>query len=171
MEAVNDKHPYMELAAKLLDEIRFAKRAMQRPEDVVVMPVSFNSADQETNPIVTADGKTLFFSSDRASLQRIQPWPLGPEHAASLQRHLCLPVAGRQHVGRASIQDGVNHHAYAVNVDAFGTKMILTDDDGWTSELKALELGASYLQNVSFVTCTSPTSVNGLFPGWQPLGG
>ena len=37
---------------------------------------------------------------------------------------------------------GVNHHAYAVNVDAFGTKMILTDDDGWTSELKASELGA-----------------------------
>ena len=143
LEAVNEKHPYMELAAKLLDEIRFAKRAMQRPEDVVVMPVSFNSADQETNPIITADGKTLFFSSDRARSNGSNHGRLDP----NTQRHYNDIYASKLQEdstwGEPQLVDvGVNNHAYAVNVDAFGTKMILTDDDGWTSELKVSELGA-----------------------------
>lgn len=142
LEAVTEKHPYMELASKLLDEIRFAKRSMERPEDVVVSRLSFNSTDQETNPMITADGKTLYFSSNRARSNGSNHGRLDPNTQQHYNDIYSVTLGEDSVWGEPQLLNvGVDHHAYVVNVDAFGTKMIVTDDDGWTSELKASERG------------------------------
>ena len=142
LDAVTEKHPYMELAAKLLDEIRFAKRSMERPEDVAVSRLSFNSTDQETNPMITADGKTLYFSSNRARSNGSNHGRLDPNTQQHYNDIYSVTLGEDSVWGEPQLLNvGVDHHAYVVNVDAFGTKMIVTDDDGWTSELKASDRG------------------------------
>jgi hypothetical protein len=142
LDAVTEKHPYMELASKLLDEIRFAKRSMERPEDVAVSRLSFNSTDQETNPMITADGKTLYFSSNRARSNGSNHGRLDPNTQQHYNDIYSVTLGEDSVWGEPKLLNvGVDHHAYVVNVDAFGTKMIVSDDDGWTSELKASERG------------------------------
>ena len=63
---VGEKHGSSEWASKILAEVRFAEQQLAKPTDAEVMSMALNSEGNETHPVLTADGKTMFFSSDRA---------------------------------------------------------------------------------------------------------
>lgn len=132
-----EKHGSTEWASKILAEIRFAENQMQNPTSAVVIPMSVNSQNNETHPSLTADGKTLFFSSNR-------PRSNGTNHGR-------MDPNTREHyydVYQSSLQKdstwgeptylnlGIRHHARVIGSDAFGQELIVVDDDGWTPELK-----------------------------------
>ena len=60
-----EKHGSMEWASKILAEVRFAERQLAAPTNASVAPMEVNSESNETHPVLTADGRTLFFSSNR----------------------------------------------------------------------------------------------------------
>ena len=63
----------MEWASKILAEIRFAEKQLASPTESEVRAMDINSDANETHPVMTVDGKTLFFLQ-QAKEQWVQPW-------------------------------------------------------------------------------------------------
>ena len=100
--------------------------------------MSINSEGNETHLVLTADGQTMFFSSDRAQ-QRLEPRPGRSQHQDPLFRHLPHRTPEGQHLGGARVFEHGHSHHKVIGSDAFGQKLIVLDDDGWTQELKTTE--------------------------------
>ena len=132
-----EKHPATEWASKILAEIRFAERQLANPTNATVTPVAFNSDAHETRPVMTADGRTLFFSSNRSRSNGSNHGRLDPntkEHFYDI--YSTSLNADSTWAEPRMLNVGLRYHATVVGADAFGEKLIVLDNDGWTSELK-----------------------------------
>jgi len=132
-----EKHPSKEWASKILAEIRFAERQLANPTQVTVVPFAFNSDAQETHPVMTADGRTLFFSSNQPRSNGSNHGRLDPntkEHFYDIYSTSLKADSSWSEPQMLNV--GLRHHATVVGSDAFGEKLIVLDNDGWTSELK-----------------------------------
>ena len=135
-----EKHPSTEWASKILAEIRFAERELANPSEVSVTPVAFNSESHETRPILTADGRTLFFSSNRSRSNGSNHGRLDPntrEHFYDIYKTSLAPDSTWTEPELLNV--GLRYHATVVGSDAFGEKLLVLDNDGWNSELKVTQ--------------------------------
>ena len=60
------KHSHQELAAHMMSDLDFAEAQLASPTPAMVKALNVNDVDDETRPMLTVDGRTLFFSSNRA---------------------------------------------------------------------------------------------------------
>jgi len=137
LEKVGDKHPSLDWASSILDNVRFATRALNNKTSSRVFPLPMNSEAQETHPVMTADGQLLFFSSNRARSNgsnhgRIDPDTREHYHDIYQVRRLASGDWGEPEL----LNVGLRNHAHVVGSDAFGDKLVVVDSDGWNHELK-----------------------------------
>lgn len=137
LDAVGDKHPSLDWASSILDNVRFATRALNNKTSSRVFPLPMNSEAQETHPVMTADGQLLFFSSNRARSNgsnhgRIDPDTREHYHDIYQVKRLASGDWGEPEL----LNVGLRNHAYVVGSDAFGDKLVVVDSDGWNHELK-----------------------------------
>ena len=134
-----EKHGFTEWASKILAEIRFAEKQMASPSNAQVRPMDINSDANETKPVLTVDGRRCF-SPRTGQKQWVQPRPGRPQHAGALFRHYQSELsADSTWTEPAYVNVGLRNHATVVGSDAFGQKLVVRDDDGWTNELKTTE--------------------------------
>ena len=132
-----EKHGSMEWASKILAEIRFAEKQLSSPTDSEVRPMDINSDANETHPVLTVDGKTLFFSSNRPRSNGSNHGRVDPntkEHYYDIYQSTLSSDSIWSEPNYLNV--GLRNHATVVGSDAFGEKLIVRDDDGWTHELK-----------------------------------
>ena len=60
------KHNYAELAERMLVDIAFAENQLANPSATEIEALNVNAASDESRPMLTVDGRTLFFSSNRS---------------------------------------------------------------------------------------------------------
>ena len=132
-----EKHPSKEWASKILAEIRFAERQLANPTEATVVPFAFNSDAQETHPVMTADGRTLFFSSNQSRSNGSNHGRLDPNTKEHFYDIYSTSLKADSSWSEPQLLNvGLRHHATVVGSEAFGEKLIVLDNDGWTSELK-----------------------------------
>ena len=137
---VGEKHGSSEWASKILAEVRFAERQLAEPTAAEVLSMSVNSEGNETHPVLTADGKTMFFSSDRARSNGSNHGRVDPNtktHYFDIYRTELQQDSTWEEPEFLNI--GIRNHAKVIGSDAFGQKLVVLDDDGWTHELKTTE--------------------------------
>ena len=137
---VGEKHGSSEWASKILAEVRFAERQLAKPTDAEVMSMALNSEGNETHPVLTADGKTMFFSSDRARSNGSNHGRVDPNtktHYFDIYRTELQQDSTWDEPEFLNM--GIRNHAKVIGSDAFGQKLVVLDDDGWTHELKTTE--------------------------------
>ena len=137
---VGEKHGLSEWASKILAEVRFAERQLAKPTDAEVMSMALNSEGNETHPVLTADGKTMFFSSDRARSNGSNHGRVDPNtktHYFDIYRTELQQDSTWDEPEFLNM--GIRNHAKVIGSDAFGQKLVVLDDDGWTHELKTTE--------------------------------
>ena len=137
---VGEKHGSSEWASKILAEVRFAERQLAKPTDAEVMSMALNSEGNETHPVLTADGKTMFFSSDRARSNGSNHGRVDPNtktHYFDIYRTELQQDSTWDEPEFLNM--GIRNHAKVIGSDAFGQKLVVPDDDGWTHELKTTE--------------------------------
>ena len=137
---VGEKHASSEWASKILAEVRFAERQLAKPTDAEVMSMALNSEGNETHPVLTADGKTMFFSSDRARSNGSNHGRVDPNtktHYFDIYRTELQQDSTWDEPEFLNM--GIRNHAKVIGSDAFGQKLVVLDDDGWTHELKTTE--------------------------------
>ena len=137
LAVVGDKHSSLDWASSILDNVRFATRALNNKTSSLVFPLPMNSEAQETHPVMTADGQLLFFSSNRARSNgsnhgRIDPDTREHYHDIYQVRRLASGDWGEPEL----LNVGLRNHAHVVGSDAFGDKLVVVDSDGWNHELK-----------------------------------
>ena len=135
-----EKSGSSEWASKILAEVRFAERQLANPTDAEVMSMALNSEGNETHPVLTADGKTMFFSSDRARSNGSNHGRVDPNtktHYFDIYRTELQQDSTWDEPEFLNI--GIRNHAKVIGSDAFGQKLVVLDDDGWTHELKTTE--------------------------------
>jgi len=137
---VGEKHGSSEWASKILAEVRFAERQLAKSTDAEVMSMALNSEGNETHPVLTADGKTMFFSSDRARSNGSNHGRVDPNtktHYFDIYRTELQQDSTWDEPEFLNM--GIRNHAKVIGSDAFGQKLVVLDDDGWTHELKTTE--------------------------------
>lgn len=135
-----EKHGSTEWASKILAEVRFAERQLGNPTDAFVSSMTVNSEGNETHPVLTADGQTMFFSSDRARSNGSNHGRVDPNtktHYFDIYRTELQQDSTWEDPEYLNL--GIRNHANVIGSDAFGQKLIVLDDDGWTHELKTTE--------------------------------
>ena len=135
-----EKHGSSEWASKILAEVRFAERQLAKPTDAEVMSMALNSEGNETHPVLTADGRTMFFSSDRARSNGSNHGRVDPNtktHYYDIYRTELQQDSTWDEPEFLNM--GIRNHAKVIGSDAFGQKLVVLDDDGWTHELKTTE--------------------------------
>lgn len=135
-----EKHGSMEWASKILAEVRFAEKQLGGPTGATIEVMEVNSDGNETHPVLTADGKTMFFSSDRARSNGSNHGRVDPNtktHYFDIYRTELKPDSSWDEPEFLNM--GIRNHAKVIGSDAFGQKLIVLDDDGWTHELKTTE--------------------------------
>ncbi len=135
-----EKHGSSEWASKILAEVRFAERQLAKPADAEVMSMALNSEGNETHPVLTADGRTMFFSSDRARSNGSNHGRIDPNtktHYYDIYRTELQQDSTWDEPEFLNM--GIRNHAKVIGSDAFGQKLVVLDDDGWTHELKTTE--------------------------------
>ena len=135
-----EKHGSSEWASKILAEVRFAERQLAKPTDAEVMSMALNSEGNETHPVLTADGRTMFFSSDRARSNGSNHGRIDPNtktHYYDIYRTELQQDSTWDEPEFLNM--GIRNHAKVIGSDAFGQKLVVLDDDGWTHELKTTE--------------------------------
>ena len=135
-----EKHGSSEWASKILAEVRFAERQLANPTDAEVMSMALNSEGNETHPVLTADGRTMFFSSDRARSNGSNHGRIDPNtktHYYDIYRTELQQDSTWDEPEFLNM--GIRNHAKVIGSDAFGQKLVVLDDDGWTHELKTTE--------------------------------
>lgn len=140
LNKAGDKHGSMEWASKILAEVRFAELELASPSNAVISVMAINSDGNETHPVLTADGQTMFFSSDRGRSNGSNHGRVDPNtktHYFDIYRTQLQADSTWEEPEFLNL--GVRHHAKVVGSDAFGQKLIVSDDDGWTHELKTTE--------------------------------
>ncbi|MBF49319.1 MAG: hypothetical protein CL839_01210 [Crocinitomicaceae bacterium] len=136
-----ERHGSTEWASKILAEVRFAERQLDNPTDAFVSSMSVNSEGNETHPVLTADGQVMFFSSDRARSNGSNHGRVDPNtktHYYDIYRTELQQDSTWEEPEYLNM--GIRNHAKVIGSDAFGHKLIVLDDDGWTHELKTTEL-------------------------------
>ena len=136
-----ERHGSTEWASKILAEVRFAERQLDNPTDAFVSSMSINSEGNETHPVLTADGQVMFFSSDRARSNGSNHGRVDPNtktHYFDIYRTELQQDSTWEEPEYLNM--GIRNHAKVIGSDAFGQKLIVLDDDGWTHELKTTEL-------------------------------
>lgn len=136
-----ERHGSTEWASKILAEVRFAERQLDNPTDAFVSSMSINSEGNETHPVLTADGQIMFFSSDRARSNGSNHGRVDPNtktHYFDIYRTELQQDSTWEEPEYLNM--GIRNHAKVIGSDAFGQKLIVLDDDGWTHELKTTEL-------------------------------
>jgi len=140
LSKASEKHGSMEWASKILAEVRFAERQLSDPTGATIEAMEVNSEGNETHPVLTADGKTMFFSSDRARSNGSNHGRVDPNtktHYFDIYRTELQPDSSWKDPEYLNM--GIRNHAKVIGSDAFGQKLIVLDDDGWTHELKTTE--------------------------------
>lgn len=140
LEKAGEKHASTEWAAKILSELRFAEMQLESPTSATVAPVEFNSEAHETHPVMTADGRTLYFSSNRSRSNGSNHGRVDPntkEHFQDIYRAELNSDSTWSEPELLNI--GLRYHSTVVGSDAFGEKLVVLDNDGWTSELKVTQ--------------------------------
>ena len=135
-----EKHGSSEWASKILAEVRFAERQLAKPTDAEVMSMALNSEGNETHPVLTADGRTMFFSSDRARSNGSNHGRIDPNtktHYYDIYRTELQQDSTWDEPEFLNM--GIRNHAKVIGSDAFGQKLVVLDDDGWTHQLKTTE--------------------------------
>ena len=136
-----ERHGSTEWASKILAEVRFAERQLDNPTDAFVSSMSINSEGNETHPVLTADGQVMFFSADRARSNGSNHGRVDPNtktHYYDIYRTELQQDSTWEEPEYLNM--GIRNHAKVIGSDAFGQKLIVLDDDGWTHELKTTEL-------------------------------
>ena len=132
-----EKHGSMEWASKILAEIRFAEKQLASPTESEVRAMDINSDANETHPVLTVDGKTLFFSSNRPRSNGSNHGRVDPNTKAHYYDIYQSTLSSDSVWSEPQyLNVGLRNHATVVGSDAFGEKLIVRDDDGWTHELK-----------------------------------
>ena len=131
------KHNYAGLAEHMLADIDFAEGQLANPTSTGIMALNVNDDSDESRPMLTVDGRTLFFSSNRSRANgsnhgRREPNSL--EHYDDVYRSHLLPDSTWSEPELLKL--GASYHAVVVGTDAFGERVVLQDHDGWTYELK-----------------------------------
>jgi len=136
-EAAGDKHVSTDLASKLIAEIQFAQTQLDNPRDITVTNMTVNSEADESHPVLTADGETLFFSSNRLREDGSNAKRLDPNTQAHYQDiYQTQRIDGATWSAPKRLDVGIDHHAQVVSVDAFGTSLVIEEHDGWNAELR-----------------------------------
>ena len=60
------KHNYAELAERMLADLDFAEAQLANPTATEIEALNVNASSDESRPMLTVDGRTLFFSSNRS---------------------------------------------------------------------------------------------------------
>ena len=102
--------------------------------------MALNSEGNETHPVLTADGRTMFFSSDRARSNGSNHGRIDPNtktHYYDIYRTELQQDSTWDEPEFLNM--GIRNHAKVIGSDAFGQKLVVLDDDGWTHQLKTTE--------------------------------
>lgn len=137
LSTASEKNPAMEMASKILDEVRFAEQRIASPSGAVVRPLDLNSDAHESHPVLTADGKTLFYSSNRSRSNGSNHGRVDPNTKAHYFDIYTSTLSLDSTWSEPELLNvGLRSHATVVASDAFGEKLVVLDNDGWTHELK-----------------------------------
>ena len=131
------KHNYAELAERMLVDIAFAENQLANPSATEIEALNVNAASDESRPMLTVDGRTLFFSSNRSRSNGSNHGRRDPNtlaHYDDVYRSQLLPDSTWGEPELLNL--GASYHAVVVGTDAFGESVVLHDHDGWTYELK-----------------------------------
>ena len=131
------KHSFADLAQLMLDDIEFAENQLANPTSATIEALNVNSGSDESRPMLTVDGRTLFFSSNRSRLNGSNHGRRDPntlKHFDDVYRSALLPDSTWSEPELLNL--GASYHAVVVGTDAFGESVVLQDHDGWTYELK-----------------------------------
>ena len=131
------KHNYAELAERMLVDIGFAENQLANPSATEIEALNVNAASDESRPMLTVDGRTLFFSSNRSRSNGSNHGRRDPNtlaHYDDVYRSQLLPDSTWGEPELLNL--GASYHAVVVGTDAFGESVVLQDHDGWTYELK-----------------------------------
>ena len=131
------KHNYSELAERMLVDLDFAEAQLGNPTKAEIEALNVNATSDETRPMLTVDGRTLFFSSNRSRSNGSNHGRRDPNtlaHYDDVYRSKLLPDSTWSEPELLNL--GASYHAVVVGTDAFGESVIIQDHDGWTFELK-----------------------------------
>jgi hypothetical protein len=128
VEEAGDRHVSADLASKLIAEIQFAQVQMDNPRDMTVQKMQINSAEEDSHPVLTADGSTMFFSSSRE--------PESGEVSGQGFRDVYVTRLGEDNVWSKPerLDLGVEKHAQVVAVDPYGVELVVEEHDGWVTD-------------------------------------
>ena len=140
LDLAGEKHQYRELASDVLGQIRFAERNLKEPGQAVVTPSTVNSDADDSHPILTADGQTMFFSSNRSRKDGSNHGRMDPNTKAHYQDvYRSTMAADSSWSDPEHLNLGIRNHATVLASDAFGQKLVVEDFDGWNRELKVTQ--------------------------------
>ena len=131
------KHNYSELAERMLADLDFAEAQLANPTSTEIEALNVNATSDESRPMLTVDGRTLFFSSNRSRSNGSNHGRRDPNtlaHYDDVYRSKLLPDSTWSEPALLNL--GASYHAVVVGTDAFGESVIIQDHDGWTYELK-----------------------------------
>lgn len=131
------KHNYAELAERMLADLDFAEAQLANPTATEIEALNVNASSDESRPMLTVDGRTLFFSSNRSRSNGSNHGRRDPNtltHYDDVYRSKLLPDSTWSEPELLNL--GASYHAVVVGTDAFGESVIIQDHDGWTYELK-----------------------------------
>lgn len=131
------KHSHQELAAHMMSDLDFAEAQLASPTPAMVKALNVNDVDDETRPMLTVDGRTLFFSSNRARENGSNHGRRDPNTLAHYDDvYVSRLLADTTWSEPEFLNLGASYHAIVVGTDAFGESVVLQDHDGYTYELK-----------------------------------
>ena len=131
------KHNFAELAERMLADLDFAEAQLANPTATEIEALNVNASSDESRPMLTVDGRTLFFSSNRSRTNGSNHGRRDPNtlaHYDDVYRSMLLSDSTWSEPELLNL--GASYHAVVVGTDAFGESVIIQDHDGWTYELK-----------------------------------
>lgn len=140
LEQAGEKHQYRELASDILGQIRFAQANLLEQGHSVVTLAAVNSEADDSHPILTADGRTMFFSSNRSRSDGSNHGRTDPNTQAHY-RDVYRSTLGvdSNWSDPEPLNLGIRNHATVLASDPFGQKLVVEDFDGWNRELKVTQ--------------------------------
>ena len=128
VEEAGSKHVSADLASKLIAEIQFTQVQMDNPRDMSVQKMQINSPEEDSHPVLTADGSTMFFSSSRV--------PESGEAPGRGFRDVYVTRLGDDNVWSKPerLDLGVEKHAQVISVDPYGVELVVEEHDGWVTD-------------------------------------
>ena len=141
---VGENHPASDLATKLALELDLAEAALLQPTGDVVERWQLNTEFDESHALLSADGQTMLFASNRFRESRPEKDGVDPN---TRKNYTDIYLTNMQEDSSWSVPEYVNvglkKHAFPAGLEPFLESIAVQESDGYNKELRLARRGRS----------------------------